>query len=808
MADTPYARTRTVAIGGLILQVIAAIGLLMLGQLTRSLAVIELGWLVVGGVPIWFAAVLVFRQAELAELERMDIEELRREKQATGGGEAIFDSPGGGGFLVAGTRLAWMQRYLVPAFGVLSAAYLIGMGLHRWMTVRHFANFGFPPVDRAALPLAMIAIGVALLLMFLLSRFASGLGAVPRWQLMRACGSYSLGTVFAAMGVIVCLGAQLYSGVTSWEAALAHVLPWVMILIGAETLLNLIADIYRPRTAGVEPRAAFDSRLLGMFAEPGGFVAQINEAFNYQFGFQVSQTWFYQLFQRAVIPLAWAGALALWLLTSIVIVEPHEHAIVVSWGRQVNPDRPLGPGMYFKWPYPIESADIFNTQKLQQMSIGRKSDADDEHGDDFALGQVLQWTDQRHGGSDEFNFIIAPLAVAGGARDAAATDDLARSSPVHILRMTVAVQYRLVPERLAQFTQVVDDPHKLLRQVAWQELIRFSASHDALSLLGDERRTAGENLRGRIQRRLLAATGNRDVGLEVVYIGLQEVHPERSVATVFREVVSAEQEKLTAVRRALTDENSQLSAVAGDKEAALTLAAALDEFNRAQMRLDQALRQVETAGASVEPLRRAAAEWREIVTRQVQMEWARRRLELSLERANENIAMGLAASVQRASSLRAAMAAAALEAAEAATARDALWERLRREHGALDAGAVSAALAEAQEQAEVAFWRRETDQLLLALEGEAAMILAQAHARRWERELGAATQLVALQNQVSAFRAAPEVFRARAYWAAIAEGLKASRKYVYAFDATGRDVGLRVNAEEQARPDESVLTPR
>ncbi len=85
-----------------------------------------------------------------------------------------------------------------------------------------------------------------------------------------------------------------------------------MILLGLEIALNLVMDIYRPRLNGQYSRSAFDSRLLGIINEPGGILRSAADALDYQFGFQVSQTWFYKLLEQAIIPLILFGVVTLY----------------------------------------------------------------------------------------------------------------------------------------------------------------------------------------------------------------------------------------------------------------------------------------------------------------------------------------------------------------------------------------------------------------------------------------------------------------------------------------------------------------
>ena len=96
-----------------------------------------------------------------------------------------------------------------------------------------------------------------------------------------------------------------------------------MIVVAAEIVLNFVLNLYRPRIPGETPRPAFDSKLLSLFSAPDNLVRSINEAVNYQFGFDITSSWGYQLLMRSV---AWlVGRRGRWrmvVLNMIVIVEP------------------------------------------------------------------------------------------------------------------------------------------------------------------------------------------------------------------------------------------------------------------------------------------------------------------------------------------------------------------------------------------------------------------------------------------------------------------------------------------------------
>src|SRR5574337_1751466 len=134
MTETPHARSRRASLLGLLLQIVVTAAAGGLGWGLQSDAMRALALFLAGGLPIWFITLLVFRQRELAALEELDLEELRREK-AAGGGEAIFREGSEAAFRVAQLRLEWLQRWLVPSFALIAAAYLIAAGAWAWLQV-------------------------------------------------------------------------------------------------------------------------------------------------------------------------------------------------------------------------------------------------------------------------------------------------------------------------------------------------------------------------------------------------------------------------------------------------------------------------------------------------------------------------------------------------------------------------------------------------------------------------------------------------------------------------------------------------
>lgn len=807
VTETLHTRSRRAALGGLAVQAVVFFGALVLAFLTQSQATYCLAWYALGGLPLWFVALLVFRQHELAELERLDLDELRREKAATGGGEAIFESEGAAGlaFRVAEARLNWMRRWLVPGFGILSAAYLCiwGLLLFRRLTEARGAIGTDKWAVLANLPVALVILAVLLVGAFLMSRLTSGLARRSEWQLLRGCGSYMLGNVLAIIALMVCFGVALYASVPTWEHALAYIIPVMMVVLGGESAVNFVLDIYRPRSPGVEPRACFDSRILALFAEPGGIAQAIAEAINYQFGVRVSQTWFYQLLERTLVPLIGAGFAAVWLMTCVIIVQPYEHVIVERFGRQLNSGAPgqpapLGPGIHFKYPWPFETARAFNTGQLHQISVGWKT-YDATPTADPNASSVLLWTDETHKGLQHFDFITyrKPDDRPDGGTSERPPDGVAdplRAIPVNSIRMEIAIQFRIKPELLYKYVQTAENPERTIRNVAWEEVTRFTAASTVDLLLGQDVRQIAEHLKAAVSRRV------ESVGLEVVYVGVTNVHPEMTVAQAYREVIGAELQKVASIREARVTEDQRLSAVAGDATTARVLADLTSRARLAAEQLNTAHQALHSAPAGdVEALRQAGQTLAEPIKAKLV---ADAELELARQMNRvlaEDFELGLGQNIDRLQRSAEAVRAAEATAARADEALRGPLERFRAEAAKKLAPAkVDALVALLTAELAVEHWEHELDRAFASpnVSGEAAAALAAAQADRWTIEMQSASETARATLEREAFRVAPNTYKSLRLMETIANGIQGARKYFLAFEPKGREVRLRFVTED------------
>ncbi len=549
----------------LVLSVVFFILSYFIGRWSGFFVVSALAWPILGAALIWFVLALQFRQRILAEREKLDMMALESDQESS----TIFQSGGERASLmaVAQKRLVAFEKWFLPIFAGFIGVYFVAVG--GWLLKTVWQGVEQDPQQHL---IAAVTMTLVAFVSFLMSRYATGMSAQSQWRPLRAGGSAFL--VVAVLCFTLAIGLALIQFQIMWLLNIVSwVIPCLMLALGAETLLNVVFDIYRPRVAGQYNRAAFDSRLLGIVNEPGGLLHSMASAIDYQFGFKVSQTWFYKLLEKAIVPLVLFGIITLYLLTSIVIVGADEEAIVEHFGNPMRADgeiRHLTPGLAVKWPWPIDIAYRYPVRKIEEAHIGY---VPKQQNGEWTKPEPLLWGKSHY--EEEHSVVVASEYT--GFKNALEEGAL----PVSLIKANVPVQYRV--KDIYQFLYGHKNPKELLSEIGHKELAKLVASsrieaEDGASdsLLGAGRTQAGRMLKERIQ----AEADRFGLGIEIVFVGMQGIHPpaESDVATKYHEVVSSTQEQQTLVLQAHADRNTQLSSLAGTVDQALALADLATEY--------------------------------------------------------------------------------------------------------------------------------------------------------------------------------------------------------------------------------------
>jgi regulator of protease activity HflC (stomatin/prohibitin superfamily) len=525
-----------------------------LGRWSGLAAISAAGWLNLSVALIWLVLCLQFYQRALAEQERLDAGQLSTD-QAT---STIFQAGSERAtlFYVAQRRSQIFEKWFVPIFSALIAAYQIAMGLYLLNAARTAIEAEIKQPLLCGICMTAIAF-----VSFLISRYATGMSRQPEWKPLRAGGSSLLGVAVLCFTLAVALALAYLFNFYAFANVMALVIPALLVVLGAETALNLVLDIYRPRLKGRYSRSAFDSRLLGIINEPGGILRSAADAIDYQFGFKVSQTWFYKLLEQAIVPLVLFAGATLYLLSCVVVVGPDEEAIIEHFGNPVNDAngvRLIGPGLAFKWPWPIDIVYKYPTKRISEISIGFIPKVD-------AAGKVehkpLLWGEAHY--AEEYQLLVASERTG--------SESFQGTVPVSLVIAAVPVQYRI--KDLYAFVYNHNEPQKALESICYRELTRLATSAkieaDDLagaehSLLGRGRAEAAETLTAGIQK----AADAEGLGVEIVLVGLQGIHPPVEVAADYQKVIGAVQKKEAAILQAEAERNKTLGTLVGSVEEA------------------------------------------------------------------------------------------------------------------------------------------------------------------------------------------------------------------------------------------------
>ncbi|MHC4891723.1 MAG: SPFH domain-containing protein, partial [Planctomycetota bacterium] len=451
-------RPKYVALASLILSVIFFGIAFFVGQWSGFFAVSAVGWLLLSSALIWLVLVIQFHQRALAEQEKLDMAQLAKGKE----GSTIFQAKDEQAtlFAVAQRRLQILEKWFIPIFSILIALYQIGIGLYLLGKITGATDI--EPKQQLLVAIFMTAIAFV---SFLISRYATGMSAQQQWKPLRAGGSILLAIAVLCFALAIGLALVQFK-IFVVVNVIAWVISFLLVVLGIETALNIVLDIYRPRLKDQYSRSAFDSRLLGIINEPGGILRTAAGAIDYQFGFEVSQTWFYKLLERAIVPLVLFAAVTLYLLSCVVVVKPNEQAIIERFGNPANDAndvRLVGPGLAFKWPWPIDIAYKRPTKMVSEINIGfvPETEIDPDTKEVVRKRKPLLWGEAHH--KEEHQLLVASEQTTAESDTGAA--------PVSIVIAAVPVQYRI--KDLYAFLYKNKEPERLLESICYRELTSY-----------------------------------------------------------------------------------------------------------------------------------------------------------------------------------------------------------------------------------------------------------------------------------------------------------------------------------------------
>jgi Cu+-exporting ATPase len=209
-------------------------------------------------------------------------------------------------------------------------------------------------------------------------------------------------------------------------------------------------------------------------------------------------------------------------LSGLMQVGPDERAVVRRFGRVLDED--LGPGLYWRWPWPIEESVRLKPDSIHSVEVGFRS----VPGNPSQL-VTLDWA-STHGGNIRRIEDEAVMITGDG----------------NLVEVQATVRYTIRSPRVYLFE--VREPDEVLRAAAESVLRETVAGRPFLDLLTTNRASFQEEVLARLDTRL----HNYGVGLGVRLEGLslEDLHPPPEVVPAYHAVTEAMEKRDETVNRA------------------------------------------------------------------------------------------------------------------------------------------------------------------------------------------------------------------------------------------------------------------
>ena len=470
----------------------------------------------------WFQ----MRLEENERLERLEVEELAR----TRGESALFETKDSEVFAARRAREQF-ERFFVPGFAVLLLIIEAGGAWTLW----HWIGKSTTPIMAMRATASLVLFAIFGVLLFLIGRFSVTMARLENNRLLRPGSSFILASAYVCILTAVAILCVVV-GVARADAWFARAFCILLGLMAAEVLLTLLLEIYRPRVRGKVSRPLYESRLVGILAQPESLFTTAAQTLDYQFGFKVSETWFFKLLKENLSMLLLVQLAVLLLSSCVVFVNAGEQGVLEHFG---NPVAVLDAGAHLKWPWPVDHVYRYRTDQIQSMYVGFQPDTNESH--------VVLWTVPHN---NEQNFLVAArgaLAESETLEKDNVTDQALNAPPVSLITVSIPIQFQIT--NVMQWAYQNSPATNLLEDLATRDVVHYLVGEDMDALMSGGRFEAVQHLQSQIQ----SDANAHQLGVKIVFVGLQDIHPPTPVAADYEKVIGAQQSKLAAILTAQAD---------------------------------------------------------------------------------------------------------------------------------------------------------------------------------------------------------------------------------------------------------------
>ena len=206
------------------------------------------------------------------------------------------------------------------------------------------------------------------------------------------------------------------------------------------------------------------------------------------------------------------GALLVWVLSGIYIVQPDEAGVVLRFGRYVRTE---APGPHIHLPYPIERVFKPKVSQVRQTAVGYRAQS---------VGGVFQQ----------------------GRVQAVDEESSMLTGDENIINVQFNIQYQIKPDGAVDYLFNVIRPDQVVKRAAEASMREVIGKNTLDSALTDGR----VKIQNDVAELLQSILDRYQVGVQVVAVQMQDVQPPQEVRDAFKDVASAREDKQRSINEA------------------------------------------------------------------------------------------------------------------------------------------------------------------------------------------------------------------------------------------------------------------
>jgi Cu+-exporting ATPase len=217
---------------------------------------------------------------------------------------------------------------------------------------------------------------------------------------------------------------------------------------------------------------------------------------------------------RLVVSLLILFLAAGYALSGVVQVNSDEVAVVRRFGRALNDD--LGPGLYWRWPWPVEQVVRIQPDLIRTVEVGFRSTPGKQ-----TVTSSLDWSSSHDAGYQR-NPNETVMITGDG----------------NLLELRATLRYTIDRQRLRTYLFEVREPETLLQGAAESVLRETVAGRPFIDLLTSGRSEFQDVVLARLDARC-RQIGPEGLGIRLDGFALHDLHPPQEVVPQYHQVTEA-----------------------------------------------------------------------------------------------------------------------------------------------------------------------------------------------------------------------------------------------------------------------------